>query len=219
MVTIRVLSQLLEQVADPKLEARARQAVDAVVNRFWNPEYQLNNEALTHTYERPNDENEDFIYLGHTIETLWMILPEAMRLKDRSLFDLATERFARHVEVAWDPVYSGVFRVLHIHGSYTFDKVLWAQEEVLIGMMILMEHTDLRWPASWFDRMFHYGQEKYPLKQYVHPLWILNADRKVTFEPHTFRKGNHHHPRHLMLNLLALERMTEREGKVSRFWQ
>ena len=219
MVTIRVLSQILEQVSDPELEARALQTVDALVNRFWNPEYRLNNEALTHDYRRLEDENEDFIYLGHAIETHWMLLLEAMRQPDRALFDLAAERFQRHIEVAWDPVYEGVFRALHIHGTYTKDKVLWAQEEVLTGALILMEHTRLEWPWWWFDRTYRYVREKYPLRQYGYPLWILSADRKVSFKPHTSRKGNYHHPRHLMLNLLALERMIERGGRVSGFWE
>jgi len=36
-----------------------------------------------------------------------------------------------------------------------------------------------------------------------------------SFEPHTGRAENFHHPRHLMLNLLSIERMIERNGKVS----
>ncbi len=218
MATIVGSTQILKQVADPRVEALAAKAVDAVIDKFWNPEYRLNNETLNHDYERPDDENEDFIYLGHGIETLWMLLVEAMRLKDRSLFDLTAERLERHLEVAWDDVYGGLFRAMHVHGAYTFDKVLWAQEEGLIGTLILMEHTDLQWPEWWFNRIFHYVQEKFSLKQYGYPLFILGGDRKVTFRPQVARKGNYHRPRHLMLNLLALERMIKRGGKVSDFW-
>ena len=42
------------------------------------------------------------------------------------------------------------------------------------------------------------------------PLWIPFADRKVTFERHFHRIENYHHPRHLMMNILALERMQGR---------
>lgn len=219
MVTIRVGTQILEQVRDPKLEGRVARAVDAVMNRYWNPEYRLNNEALTHDYERPEDENEDFIYLGHAIETLWMVMAEAVRVKDRGLFDLAAERMGRHIEVAWDDVYDGLFRAMRVHGAYTFDKVLWLQEEALIGLMMLMEHTGLEWPARWFDRIFHYVQERFCLRKYGYPLWIEAGDRKVTFRPHSARKENYHHPRYLMLNLLAVERMIERGGAVSALWR
>lgn len=219
MVKIVLLSQLLQQVSDPKLEALSAESVDAVMNRFWNPEYELNNEALNANLERPDDANEDFVYLGHAIETMWMLLHEAIRRKDRALFFQVAGRLKRHMEVAWDDVYGGFFRALKAEShTFTLDKVLWLQEEVLIGTLVLMEHTDLAWADFWFDRTFRYVQEKFPLKQYGHPLWILGADRKVTFQPHTSRKGNYHHPRHLMLNLLALDRMIERKGRVSDMW-
>ena len=218
MVTIVSLTQLLQKTSDPKLETRLSHALEMVIDKFWNPEYRLNNEALDHDYRRPDDDNEDFIYLGHAIETFWMILHEALRRKDRALFDLAAERLKRHLEVAWDDVYGGFFRAMEVNGSLTFDKVLWLQEEVLIGMMILLEHTELEWPEWWFDRTFRYVQEKFPLKQYGYPMWIMGGDRKVTFQPSTSRKGNFHHPRHLMLNLLAIDRLIERGGKAIDPW-
>ena len=45
MVTIVLLTQLLQKRADPRLEARLDHAVKVVMERFWNPEYRLNNEA------------------------------------------------------------------------------------------------------------------------------------------------------------------------------
>ena len=92
MVAIRILTQTLAWVSDPKLEALADRMVDAIINRFWNPEYRLMNEALDHNYDRPADANEDFVYLGHAIEALWMVLFEAMRRKDKELFDTTSER-------------------------------------------------------------------------------------------------------------------------------
>jgi N-acylglucosamine 2-epimerase len=218
MVAILILTQMLKQQSDPKLEELADRVVDGVMNRFWNPEYRLNNEALDHNYERPNDANEDFIYLGHAMETLWMLLPEAMRRQDRALFDLVAERLQRHIEVAWDDVYGGFFRAMNVNGAFTFDKVFWAQEEVLIGTTILLEHTDLEWPEAWFSRTYEYIHDKFWLKPHGYPLFMSGADRKGTFQPNASRKENYHHPRHLMLNLLALERMIERGGKVSDFW-
>ena len=218
MVLILTLTQILEFYADPKLEALADQVVEAITEHFWNKEYSLLNEALDHTYQRPDDANEDFIYLGHAIETLWMMLPEAMRRRDYTLFKLSAERFRRHLEVAWDDVYGGVFRAMHIHGSYTFDKVLWAQEEVLIGCLILLEHTDWEWPRYWFDKMFNYIEAHYPLKKYGYPLYIIGGDRKVTFQPEVQRKEHYHHPRRIMRNLLSLEELVKRQGQPSDFW-
>ncbi len=215
MVTTVLLTQLVQMVPDPKLEARLNHAVDVVLSKFHNPAYGLNNEILYHDYGRPDDANEDFIYLGHAIETFWMLLHEAVRRKDQGLLDTVAQRLERAIEVAWDDVYGGFFRAMHVNGETTFDKVLWLQEEVLIGTMILLEHTDLKWPEWWFARTFDYVQEKFPLKKHGFPMWQMGGDRKVTHQPHTSRKGNYHHPRHLMHNLLVLERMIERGGKIS----
>ena len=89
------------------------------------------------------------------------------------------------------------------------DKALWAQEEVLIGSLFVMEHTGAQWAKDMFEKTWDYVIDKYPLKQYGFPMWILYADRKVAFERHTESVGNFHHPRHLMLNILSLERMIE----------
>ena len=140
-----------------------------------------------------------------------------MRLRDKQLFETAAERLQRHIEVSWDDVYGGASRCLtHVDDNiWKTDKVLWLQVEVLIGTLYIIEHTGAQWAKDWFLKMFTYVQDKFPLKQYGFPLWILSADRKVTFERHASRIGNFHHPRHLMLNLLAIERMIKREGNAS----
>lgn len=217
-MTIRVLTQVLDQISDPKLEMRVRESVDAVVNRYWNPDYRLIDEILTHDYRKTEGDGSDFVYLGHSIVTSWIILLEAMRLHDRGLFDLVAERLKRHIEVAWDDDFGGLVRGMHVHGASTTDRMLWTQDEALVGTMLLIEHTNLDWPRIWFDRIYRYVAEKFSLKQHGYPFWILGSDREVTFEPHVRRKGNYHHPRQLMLNLLAIERMIAREGKISGFW-
>lgn len=217
MVLIRTLGPMLDQRADGALQALLDNAIDAVMNRHYNPEFDLNNELLEHDYSRPRGDLAQFVYTGHSIETLWMIAFEAVRTGNKSLFERAMERFRRHVEVAWDEVYGGVFRSLnHVERNlWAVDKVLWEQEEVLIGSLLAFEHTGAPWSAQMFSRMNSYVRAKYPLRPHGYSLWITSADRKVTFEPHATRVENYHHPRHLMLNLLALDRMIARGGKPS----
>jgi len=223
MVLIRIISQMLPRRADTELEKILSRSVDAVLNDHYNPAFQLNNELLNHDYSRPTNELSQFVYTGHSIETLWMVLYEAVRTKSRKLFDAAAEHFQRHVEVAWDDVYGGVFRSLNNvdQNLWSVDKVLWAQEEVLIGTLCMVEHTGAPWARDMFGKMFTYVQDKYPLQRHGYPLWIISADRKVTFEanrpvgpsfPQGQRVENYHHPRLLMLNLLSLDRMIRRGG-------
>jgi mannose/cellobiose epimerase-like protein (N-acyl-D-glucosamine 2-epimerase family) len=217
MVLVNTATQMLDYLDDAEIRAVADRALEAIMTHHHNPDFDLLNEILNHDMSRPKNEYGQFSYTGHAIETLWMVLYEAARRKDKALFDLAARRFKRHVEVAWDDVYGGAFRSLdHVDKNiWKVDKVLWLQEEVLIGSLFIAEHTGSAWARDIFNRMNGYIQEKFTLKQYGFPLWILSADRKVTFERHASRVGNFHHPRHLMLNLLAIQRMLARRGKIS----
>ncbi|HDY88935.1 MAG TPA: hypothetical protein ENH82_12585 [bacterium] len=215
MIFIRLASQMLEFKTDPEVKAVIDRCIDAIMNHHYNTEYGLLNEELTHDLKRLPDKKYNSASLGHGIETLWMVMYEAHRRKDKDLFNLTAERFKHHVEVAWDDIYGGVFTGLNIETMVpSLSKVLWAQEEVLIGTMFIIEQTGASWAKDWYSKMYNYIRDKYPLKQYGYPLWILYGDRKVTFEEHAIRVGNFHHPRHLMLNLLSIERMIKHDGIV-----
>jgi len=220
MVLIRVATQMLKMRRDADLERVAARAVDAVLNHHYNPAVRLNNELLNHDLSRPTNEYAQLVYTGHGIETLWMMLDEAARLKDKKLFDTFAERFRRHVEVAWDDVHGGVLRnLMNVEqNSWTLDKVLWAQEEVLIGSLFVFEQTRANWAREVFNQTFDYVQKTFPLERHGSPLWMYAGNRKVEFEEFKKRPKrveNYHHPRHLMLNLLSLERMIKRNGRVS----
>ena len=172
MVLIRVVTQMLKMHADAELEKLAARCVDAVLNHHFNPEFRLNNELLNHDLSRPTNEYSQLVYTGHCIETLWMILDEATRVKNKGLFDTFAGRFRRHVEVAWDDVYGGVLRNLMnvLENQWTPDKVLWAQEEVLIGSLFVFEQTRAEWAHEMFDQMYKYVRETYPLTKSGSPL-------------------------------------------------
>jgi N-acylglucosamine 2-epimerase len=215
MVLIRVVTQMLEMRADSELERVAQRSVDAITNHHYNPEFQLINELLNHDLSRPQNEYAQLVYTGHGIENLWMLMYEALRLRDDKLFETLAGWFRRHVEVAWDDVYGGVFRNLQNveKNIWTLDKVLWAQEEVLIGCMTIIERTGAPWAKEMFARMYSHVRAKYPLTSRGSPLWMYASDRRVTYEAFSRmpkRVENFHHPRHLMLNLLSLERMIRR---------
>lgn len=223
MVLIRLVTQMLEMRADDEIEGVARRCVNAIVNHHYNPEFGLINELLNHNLSRPSNEYAQVVYTGHCIENLWMLMHEAARLKDGKLFNTFARWFRRHVEVAWDDVYGGAFRNLqHVEKNvWVVDKVLWLQEEMLIGSLYIVEHTGAQWAKDIFSKTYNYVLEKYPLKSHGSPLWMYASDRKASFEAFTKmpkRVENFHHPRHLMLNLLCLERMLKRGSNPSRLF-
>ncbi len=208
---------MLEYKDDPDVEEVAVRSVDAVLNHHNNPKYGLNNEVINHDLSRVDDPLADYVDMGHCTETSWMVMHRAIHLKDKALFDLAAQRLKRHAEVAWDDVYGGLFHTLQNVDRNTWDlgKAQYLQAEMLVGTLCVIEHTGAQWAKDLFTKLYTYVRDKFPLRQYGFPLWIDYADRWVTFERHGNRAENFHHPRHLMLNLLSLERMIGRNGQVS----
>jgi mannose/cellobiose epimerase-like protein (N-acyl-D-glucosamine 2-epimerase family) len=219
MVIINLTTQMLEMKHDREVEAIADRAVDAIMNRHFNPDFSLQNEVINHDLTR-NPDYAKFSYLGHAIETYWMVLHEAVRRKDRGLWDTTVQRFKRHVEVAWDNVYGGAFRALYNvdENQWAVDKVTWLQEEILIGTIFMIEHTGDEWAKQWFSNTWAYAMEKLILKPYGFPLWVSSGDRKITFVRHVSRCEHFHHPRHLMQNIISLNNIIRRGGKVSGVW-
>ena len=218
-VLLRASTQMLEKRDDPEIEAIAERCVDAIMNYHYNPEYRLFNEYVNHDLSRiDNDYGQ--IATGHGLETMWMVMFEAARRNDKNLFETAALRLKRSIEVFWDDVYGGMLAGLnHVDRNiWGVSKSLWLQEEILIGTMFIVEHVGYQWAKDWYSKMYTYVLDKFSLKQYGYPIWMLYGDRKLTFEEHTTRVGNFHHPRHLMTNLLSIERMIERGGKISNYF-
>lgn len=214
---LNLATSLLEAKPDRQIEAVADRAIDAVMNFHYNPDFDLINEVINHDLSRPTNDIAQLVHTGHNTETLWMTMAEARRRKDEALFERAARHFQRNLEVAWDDVYGGVFTSLNHVDRFEWltNKANWAQAETIIGLLMIIEHTGAAWAKTWFDRLFSYFTDKYPLKKYGYPLWIDYADRKVTFvEKDYARTEILHHPRHLMMAILLLEKMAARQKRT-----
>ncbi len=128
MVFLRLAAQMLVQRPDPEVEEIADRCVEALIEYHYNPEFQLNNELINHDLSRPQNEYRQLAYPGHTVEVSWMLLDEAVRKKNRTLFETAAARFRRHVDVAWDRVYDGLF-----YNLKNVDQNIWMTDKLLVG--------------------------------------------------------------------------------------
>jgi mannose/cellobiose epimerase-like protein (N-acyl-D-glucosamine 2-epimerase family) len=212
MVLLRLATQMLELHADPEIEKIAGRSIDAILRHHLHPDFELLNELLAHDFSRAGNEYDRLVYIGHAIETLWMVMFEAQRRNDESLWSRAAALFRRHVEVAWDDVYGGVLRNLRDaeQNVWDVDKVLWEQLEVLIGCLAMVEHRGDPWAGEMFEREFLYVRDHFRLEPHGLPLYMFMSDRRATFTSHADRIENYHLPRYLMLSLLSVERMLGR---------
>lgn len=210
----------LKSKADADLEAVVDRCLDALMNHHLNPDFDLWNLVINHDLSRPSGENIAHARLagcGHATEATWMIMYEAVRRKDKKLFDEAARVFRRHVDVSRDDVYGGVFNDLEDvdENRWGLAKIFWAQAFVLIGSLQVVEHRGAAWAKEMFSKQFEYVETKCRLDRWGFPLVIDSADRRISALPKASRKDIYHHPRYLMLCLEALERVVGRGGRVS----
>jgi len=217
MLLLWLATQLLEERRDREVEIVAARCVAAIMNHHLNPEFGLLNEHIEHDFSRLPNAWAQHVCTGHAMETLWMVMAEGVRCRELKLFELAARYFRQHAEVAWDEVYGGFFHTLKNVEESVWEerKYAWVQEEVLIGTMMLVEHAGAEWAQEVFSRAYRYVRDKLRLKKRGYSLHMRAADRKATFTRHADNIDIFHNPRHLMLNLLSLERLIDRGGKVS----
>jgi N-acylglucosamine 2-epimerase len=230
MVNLNIATQMLKRWNDPEIEGIAQQSTDAVINRHYNPDIGLNNENLNSDFSSPAGEENKSI-LGHSIETLWMVMDEALRRNDIRIWDLCGDRIRRHIEVGWDWVYGGLSQCVNVNqgdyiwpverpvgtglefsfrGEYQYMKTLWSLNEILVACLKIFERMGSEWAARFFGMAQQVIDHKFSRKKYGQPGYMLFADRRMIQQPHVSRQDNYHPLRQVMLNLLAIDRMLKK---------
>jgi len=210
MIMLSLCKSILKYYPEErKISDLSDRCMDALLHHHLNPDFDLMIEFLEKDMTIPAGQLSRFVYIGHAMEALWMLMDEAERREDEALFEKASTLFKRHVEVAWDRVYGGVFHGLPDveQNIWLTDKVFWAQQEVLIGLMILISHHHDKWAQEKFLELNQYVNDHFLLKKHGFRYWNIGGDRKMTFELHSDRIENYHIPRHLMLNIQRLSGM------------
>jgi mannose/cellobiose epimerase-like protein (N-acyl-D-glucosamine 2-epimerase family) len=214
MVLFQVAAQMLEFRADAEVEALRDRCIAAVFDDHYNAERDLVDELLEHDGSRTTSEASELVYPGHVCQIMWLFMHEAVRSGDAALFERSQRVFLRHLEISRDVVYGGVFQCLqHVERNvWLTDKPLWAQVEPLVGLLSVVEHTGDDRARDLFGDLYSYVLQTFPQAPQGNRLWSLHADRRGRHLPNPTRIENYHHPRHLMLNLLSLDRMIARQG-------
>jgi len=208
----------LQHKQDTELKALVDRCMDAIMNHHTNPKFNLMNNTINHDLTTSDDpKHSELAGCGHATEATWMIMYEAIRRKDKALFDRISGMFKRHAIVSKDDVYGGYFNdCINVdENTWQLSKISWAQAFILINSLYAVEHSGWQWAKDIFSDQFTWCQEKLPLKKHGFALWLEARDRFATFIPKASRKDNYHHPRHLMLNVASARRMSKRGGKVS----
>jgi N-acylglucosamine 2-epimerase len=218
-VMIWILTNLLSFHEDAELERLQREHVNHIMTHFWNPEFKIVNENLFHDYSRIPG-HESVMSTGHSLESLWMVLHEAIRINDAQLQETSKNRIRHLMEMNWDYVFEGLCTEAYYvfstgtkcHGPDFDLKSMWAHTEMLIASMTIMEHTGEPWAREWYERCRKYCLNT--MANTPHGIWRQAVDRFGNNRKRPgisiYRKDNFHQIRYLMMNLLSVERMINR---------
>ena len=228
MVNINIATQFLRRESDPAVSEIADRSIEAVIDKHYNPDIRLNNEQLNPDFSRPPGEQTKS-NLGHSIETLWMVMEEARRRGDDQLAGVCAERIHRHLNVGWDWIHGGLALWINVDqggyewpveqvpgtdvefrsvGEYNYTKTLWSLDEVLIATLLVLERSGEAWAADYFTRAQQLIDEKFSMKhKHGEPTYVLFADRRIIPPERSVRQDNYHRLRALAVNLLTLDRM------------
>ena len=214
------------------LEGLAKQSVENITVKHVDQDFGIIREELSHTWEPLN--SPTLFYLGHAMESLWMVMDEGSRVGNQGLIEGAAVLFQRHAEVAWDNLCGGCIRGITLeqnhNDKFMNDKVAWVQQEALSGCLVLIELSHqpelIQWAAEYFCKLCEWTFDRFPLKRHAHKtdkpmhLWLVGGDRQASFkENYTFgdaglksRKENYHHPRMLMMFIESFTALTSGMG-------
>jgi mannose/cellobiose epimerase-like protein (N-acyl-D-glucosamine 2-epimerase family) len=129
--------------------------------------------------------------------------------------------------MCWDYVFDGwaggdffVFATSEHHQGPDYNvKTMWAQCEMMIACLTVLEYAGEPWAKEWYDRARAFALKTMSVA--AHGVWRQAVDRRGNDAKRanisTKRKDNFHQVRMLMLNLLSLERMIANKRKLTPF--
>ncbi len=198
----------------------ANECVTNILDRHYDKKWNLVREEMNHDWSQLNNNSNSpvLFYLGHAIESFWMVMDEALRVNDEKLFHKASLYLKRHCECCYDELTGGLVRGISIGDDHNDkclkDKVAWVQQEALVGTLMAIRYSKnqaiIDWATNYFNKLYKWTYQYFPLKNYGeqnYSLWMVGSDRRVEFkETYSYgnaglksRKENYHHPRMLML--------------------
>ncbi|MBR6373798.1 MAG: AGE family epimerase/isomerase, partial [Victivallales bacterium] len=179
-------------------DAAAEEAVQAVTDRFWNPEMRI-------LFENINPESEPFdlascegrmVNPGHGLESMWFMLQHAEQTGNQALIAKAADIIKGIFDFGTDKEYGGIFYFMDAlhkpHLELQWDmKLWWPHCEALISCIFAYRLTKDQWFLDKFNEIdqwtwSHFKDDKYPewygyLNRRGEPTHTLKGGKWKTF--------------------------------------
>lgn len=161
---------------------------------------------------------------GHSIESMWFVMHQAIRRNDRALACRAAEIVRWMLEFGWDKDRGGIPHCLDYRNPggpcwwpAADTKPWWSAGETLYALLLAHERTLEPWCMDWYWKVHDWSFAHYPDRE--HGEWHQRLDRegKVTTRLIALPvKDPFHLPRNILLALPILRRLSAGCGRGER---
>ena len=191
MIMLNV-SQYMRRIDDNEIYDRViNNSIDRILKYFVKEDEQILLETVGPKGERINSPEGRLVNPGHSMETAWFLMTEAIHRKDKELMRQAIKITEWSLERGWDDEKEGIFYFVDVENkpvlSLEWDmKLLWPHCEAMIALLYSYWFTkDEKYLAD-FDKIYNYIYKHFPDEG--HPEWFGHLHRDGT--PISYIKGS-----------------------------
>lgn len=183
MIMLNV-SQMMREIDDnPRYDAHIDNCIDTIVNQFIKPDKKALLETVNADGSFVDTPDGRFINPGHSMETAWFLMREAIHRKDRKLMETVIQVTEWSLERGWDKEMGGIFYFLDLDNkpvrSLEWDmKLFWVHCEAMIALTYSYMYTKDKKYMDWFKKVYKYAFKYFP--DPGHPEWYGHLHRDGT---------------------------------------
>ena len=186
------VAQCVRQIDNnPRYDEIISACLETICTKFIKEDEKALFETVGANGERLNTPDGRFINPGHSMETAWFMMKEAVNRKDKVLMNKCIDVLIWSLERGWDNEKGGIFYFVDVENkpvlSLEWDmKLLWVHCEAMIALTYAYRFTKDGKFMAWFDKIMDYVWARYPDEG--HPEWFGHLHRDGS--PINYIKGS-----------------------------
>lgn len=221
MILLSVIQVLRETGNTAQYDAFASELVEELLGNFVKPDIKALLETVGEHGERLDSPQGRCVNPGHSIETSWFLMHEALYRHDRALLKSALDILEWSIELGWDKEYGGIYSFVDVEGKppeqLEWDmKLWWPHTEALYAFLLAHRITGGAAYEAWYEKIHEYAFGRFADLEYGDWYGYLHRDGAVS---NTLKgsmwKGMFHLPRALLLCRTLLKQMKDEKGPVT----
>ncbi len=219
MIMLNVAQHVREIDDDPKYDELITECIHTLTTDFIKPEYKALFETVGKNGEKVDSPEGRLINPGHSLETSWFLMKEAVHRKDRALMETAMQVTLWSLERGWDKEMGGIFYFCDAENkpvtSLEWDmKLFWPHCEAMIALLYAYKYSGENVYAEWFEKIKAYVFKHFP--DDGHPEWFGHLHRDGT--PINYIKGSDWKgPFHNVRAFMLITQLSESISKGEKF--